>query len=163
MKRDCGERKADFYGTQASKWTKYVGAEKRGRVSDCPCSQAFGNRQWKKCFQVSLHEILTPTPPPYEIFFSTDLHDLKNDQNWSPKGLIQPTGWKFGGQGTATLIKIDKYRKFLNKGALPISNMSPFYTSLQEPLCYYESCFQECSSKNICKRACWISIEDRPK
>ena len=86
---------------QTSTWTKSVGAEKHGRVRKRPCGRGFGGRLWppwvskgralgggpgvripedvaflvKTCFQISLHEILTPTSPPHmEFFFPTDQH-----------------------------------------------------------------------------------------
>ncbi len=104
--------------SQASKWTKSVGAENRGRVSDCPCDGAFRGRlrggpfagdqgaeppeavaflAIKSTFSSQFPWHLDPYPP-YGIFFSQLIYtDLKNDQNWSARGWIQPMGWKFGG------------------------------------------------------------------
>ena len=55
-------------------------------------------------FKVSLHGILTP---PHIDFFSQWIYtDVKNDQNWSPRGWIRPIGWKFGGLLSVTLLEI---------------------------------------------------------
>ena len=79
-------------------WDPRAGPLAGNQGADPPEAVTVTKNSGKIVFKsVSMRFWPLPHPPIWKFISQLIYTDLKNDQNWSPRGWIQPMGWKFGG------------------------------------------------------------------